>query len=45
MVEELLQDFVAYGAYCKLIEERRAGDVATCYSSPKKAEEVLGWKA
>ena len=21
MVEELLQDFVAYGAYCKLIEE------------------------
>ena len=28
-----------------VIEERRAGDVATCYSSPKKAEEVLGWKA
>ena len=21
MIEELLQDFVAYGAYCKLIEE------------------------
>ena len=27
------------------IVERRPGDVATCYSSPKKAEEELGWKA
>ena len=27
------------------IEGRRPGDLATCYSDPKKAEEELGWKA
>jgi len=27
------------------IEARRPGDIATCYSDPKKANEVLGWKA
>ena len=27
------------------IKPRRAGDIATCYCSPKKAEEELGWKA
>jgi len=25
--------------------ERRNGDVALCIASPKKAKEVLGWKA
>lgn len=28
-----------------VIKERRAGDIATCYSNPAKAEKVLGWKA
>ncbi len=28
-----------------VIDPRRPGDIATCYSDPKKAEEVLGWKA
>ena len=28
-----------------VIKERRAGDIATCYSDPAKAEKVLGWKA
>ena len=27
------------------IKPRRPGDIATCYSSAKKAEEELGWKA
>ncbi len=27
------------------IVDRRAGDIATCYANPKKAYEVLGWKA
>ncbi len=27
------------------IAPRRAGDIATCYSDPSKAEEVLGWTA
>jgi len=27
------------------IKPRRAGDIATCYCSPKKAYEELGWKA
>ena len=27
------------------IKPRRAGDIATCYSNPAKAEEELGWKA
>ena len=27
------------------IAPRREGDIATCYSNPKKAEEELGWKA
>ena len=27
------------------IESRRPGDIATCYSDPTKANEVLGWKA
>ena len=27
------------------IAPRRAGDIATCYADPKKAEEELGWKA
>ena len=27
------------------IEDRRPGDIATCYSDPTKANEVLGWKA
>ncbi|HZJ75243.1 MAG TPA: UDP-glucose 4-epimerase GalE [Clostridia bacterium] len=26
-------------------EERRPGDIATCYSDPSKAEKELGWKA
>ena len=28
-----------------VIKERRAGDIATCYSSAAKAEKELGWKA
>lgn len=28
-----------------VIEARRPGDIATCYSDPAKAEAVLGWKA
>ena len=24
---------------------RRAGDIATCYSNPQKAKEILGWEA
>ena len=28
-----------------VIDPRRPGDIATCYSSPEKAERVLGWKA
>lgn len=28
-----------------VIGPRRAGDIATCYSDPSKAERVLGWKA
>ena len=28
----------------KLVD-RRAGDIATCYANPKRAYEVLGWKA
>jgi UDP-glucose 4-epimerase len=27
------------------IKPRRAGDIATCYSDPAKAEKELGWKA
>ena len=27
------------------IAPRRAGDIATCYANPQKAEELLGWKA
>lgn len=27
------------------IVERRSGDIASCYASTKKAEELLGWKA
>lgn len=27
------------------IAPRREGDIATCYSNPKKAQEELGWKA
>ena len=27
------------------ITDRRPGDIATCYADPKKAEELLGWKA
>ena len=27
------------------IMDRRAGDIATCYSDPKKAFDELGWKA
>ena len=27
------------------ITPRRAGDIATCYADPSKAEKVLGWKA
>ncbi|MDU1831324.1 MAG: UDP-glucose 4-epimerase, partial [Streptococcus vestibularis] len=27
------------------IQGRRAGDIATCYASPEKAREVLGWEA
>lgn len=27
------------------IKPRRAGDIATCYCSPEKAEKELGWKA
>ena len=28
-----------------VIAPRRAGDIATCYSDPSKAERLLGWKA
>ncbi len=28
-----------------VIKERRAGDIATCYCNPGKAEKELGWKA
>lgn len=28
-----------------VIEGRRAGDIATCYADPSKAERELGWKA
>lgn len=28
-----------------VIDERRPGDIATCYSNPSKAERELGWKA
>ena len=28
-----------------MIDPRRPGDVATCYSDPSKAEKILGWKA
>lgn len=28
-----------------VIDPRRAGDIATCYSDPSKAERELGWKA
>jgi len=28
-----------------VIDPRRPGDIAVCYSDPKKAEEILGWKA
>ncbi len=28
-----------------VIDPRRPGDIATCYSNPAKAESVLGWKA
>ena len=27
------------------IAPRRAGDIATCYANPQKAEKLLGWKA
>ena len=27
------------------ITPRRPGDIATCYSDPKKAKEELGWEA
>ena len=27
------------------IKPRRAGDIATCYADPAKAEKELGWKA
>lgn len=40
----------AYGKACGKdipyeIKGRRAGDIATCYSDPAKAERELGWKA
>ena len=28
-----------------VIRPRRAGDIATCYADPAKAEKELGWKA
>jgi len=28
-----------------VIAPRRAGDIATCFSDPAKAAELLGWKA
>ena len=28
-----------------VIDGRRAGDIATCYSSPEKAEKELNWRA
>ncbi|MBO6149866.1 MAG: UDP-glucose 4-epimerase GalE [Clostridium sp.] len=28
-----------------VIDPRRPGDVATCYSDPSRAEKILGWKA
>ena len=27
------------------IKERRAGDIASCYADPARAQEKLGWKA
>ena len=38
--EEITGNKVAYK-----IAPRRAGDIATCYSDPKKAKEELGWEA
>ena len=40
----------AYSAACGFdipyqIEDRRPGDIATCYADPAKALKVLGWKA
>lgn len=29
----------------KLIVERRAGDIASCYADASKAHEMLGWEA
>ena len=34
-----------FHAHAARREPRRAGDVATCYSDPSKAAELLGWKA
>jgi UDP-glucose 4-epimerase len=28
-----------------VVQPRRPGDIATCYSNPQKAEKELGWKA
>ena len=28
-----------------MIEARRPGDVATCYSDPSRAKELIGWTA
>ena len=28
-----------------VIDPRRPGDIATCYSDPTKAKEILGWTA
>ena len=28
-----------------MIEDRRPGDIAVCYSDPGKAKRELGWKA
>ena len=38
--EEITGNKVAYK-----IAPRRPGDIATCYSDPKKAKEELGWEA
>ncbi len=40
----------AYSAACGFdvpyrIEDRRPGDIATCYADPSKAREILGWRA
>lgn len=46
-VMEIIQTFerVNHVSVPYVITKRRAGDVAECYADPKKANDLLGWKA